>query len=164
MAATTRVLLLPFAAEFPASNFPQLLLVNARPVLAFDASTAETCYWTFVAPQGLTGGLSATVTYMMASATSGKVDFTGAIEAVTTGDALDLDATTSIDTANAITAPTVPGTAGYMQQFTITLTNADSLAAADYARFVLVRDATDGTNDTAAGDCYVLAVEIRDGN
>lgn len=159
----TRFVFTPLSAEFPASNFPQLMTVNQRPVLAFDASTAETCYWTGVAPQGITGTLTAVVTYMMASATSGKVDFTGAIEAVTSGDALDLDATTSIDTANAITAPTVPGTAGYMQQFSITLTNADSIAAADYARFVLVRDATDATNDTAAGDAYVLSVELRDG-
>lgn len=164
MAATTRFVFLPYAAEFPSANFPQLLTVNARPVLAFDASTAETCYWTAAAPTGLTGTLSATVSYMMASATSGKVDFTGAIEAVTSGDSTDLDAGTSIDTANAITAPTVPGTAGYMAQFTCTLTNQDSIAAADYFRFVLVRDATDGTNDTATGDAYVLAVELRDGN
>jgi hypothetical protein len=160
--ANTRFVFSPLSAEFPASAFPQLTLVNRRPVLAFDASTAETAYWTFVAPQGLTGALSAVVTYMMASATSGKVDFTGAIEAVSDNDATDLDAGTSFDTANAITAPTVPGTAGYIDQFTITLTNADSIAAGDYVRLALTRDATDGTNDTASGDCYVLAVELRD--
>jgi hypothetical protein len=160
---TTRVVLTPYSAEFPATNFPQLLLVNRRPVLAFDASTAETCQWTSIAPQGLTGTLTAVVHYMMASATSGKVDFTGAIEAVTPGDSTDLDAGDSFDTANAITAPTVPGTAGYESSFTITLTNQDSIAAGDYFRFQLVRDATDGTNDTATGDCYVLAVEITDG-
>jgi hypothetical protein len=159
---TTRIVFTPLAAEFPATNFPQLTLVNRRPVLAFDASTAETAQWTAVAPQGLTGTLTAVVSYIMASATSGKVDFTGAIEAVSDGDSLDLDAGDSFDTANTITAPTVPGTAGYIDQFTITLTNQDSIAPADYFRFQLVRDATDGTNDTAAGDCYVLAVEIRD--
>jgi hypothetical protein len=158
----TRYVLTPYSAEFPATNFPQLLLVNRRPALAFDAATAETCYWTGVAPVGLTGTITAIVQYIMASATSGKVDFTGAFEAVTDGDSTDLDAGTSIDTANAITAPTVPGTAGYIDQFTITMTNADSIAAGDYFRFVLVRDATDGTNDTASGDCYVLTVEIRD--
>lgn len=163
MAATTRLTLLPEAAEFPATNFPQLLLVNRRPVLGFDASTAETCQWTFTAWQGITGGLQAVVYYIMASAVSGKVDFTGAIEAVTDGDAVDLDAGDSFDTANAITAPTVPGTAGYLDTFTITLTNKDSIAAGDLCRFQLVRDATDGTNDTATGDCYILAVEIQDG-
>lgn len=158
---TTFATLTPYAAEFPASNFPQLTLVNERPVLAFDASTAETARWTFKIPQGFTGTMTATVQYIMASATSGKVDFTGALEAVTDGDATDLDAGTSFDTENAITAPTVPGTAGYIDEFTITLTNQDSAAVGDYARFALKRDATDATNDTATGDCYVLGVELR---
>lgn len=153
--------LLPFAAEFPASNFPALMVVNERPVLAFDADTAETCRWTFFCPQSISGTMTAVISYIMASATSGKVDFTGSIEAVTDGDSLDLDASTSFDTANAITAPTVPGTAGYIDQFTITLTNQDSIAAGDLARFALTRDATDGTNDTATGDCYILGVELR---
>ena len=162
MADRTLFVLTPNAAEFPSSNFPQLMLVNRRPVLAFDAATDETCYWTFIAPQGITTPIKAVVTYVMASATSGLVDFEGAVEAVSDGDAVDLDATTSFDTANTITAPTVPGTAGYIDQFTITLTNNDSIAAGDYVRFRLVRDANDGTNDTATGDCYVLAAEIRD--
>ncbi len=159
----TRAILSPFAAEFPSSNFPALMAVNGRPVLAFDATTAETCYWTLCAPQGLTGTLSLVVSFMMASATSGKVDFEAAIEAVTSGDATDLDAGTSFDTANTITAPTVPATAGYMAQFTVTLTTADSIAAGDLVRVSLKRDAADGTNDTATGDCYVLAAEFRDG-
>lgn len=164
MAARTIAVLHPFSADPVTTNGAQLTVVNDRPCLAFDASTAEYAVWTFAASTGLTGGISATVSYMMASATSGKVDFTGEIEAVTSGDATDLDAGTSFDTANTITAPTVPGTAGYMQQFTITLTNADSMAAADYVRFRLMRDATDNTNDTATGDCDVLLVEVRDGN
>ncbi len=160
--ANTRMIFLPFAAEFPATNYPQLTLVNRRPVLAFDASTDECCYWTGIAPQGLTGTLAAVVTYMMASAMSGKVDFEGSIEAVSDGDAADLDAGDSFDTTNEISAPTVPGTAGYIDQITITLTNKDSIAAGDYFRLKLMRDADDGTNDTATGDCYVLTVELRD--
>lgn len=160
---TTRYALLPYAAEFPSSAFPQLLVdAQRRPVLAFDASTAETCYWTGFAPQGLTGTMTAIINYYMTSATSGKVDFEIAIEAVTDNDATDLDAGTSFGTANTITAPTVPGTAGYIDQISVTLTNQDSIAAGDYFRLSLKRDATDGTNDTATGDCYVLGVELRD--
>lgn len=158
----TRMILTPNAAEFPSANFPQLSRVNNRPVLAFDASTDESCYWTFIAPQGITGTLSAIVTYIMASATSGTVDFEGSIEAISDGDAVDIDAGDSFDTANTITAPTVPGTAGHIDQFTITLTNKDSIAAGDLCRFRLMRDADDATNDTASGDCYVLSVELRD--
>lgn len=160
----TRFVLTPFSAEFPSSNFPQLMLVNRRPVLAFDAATDEAAYWTVVAPQGITGTWTAVITYMMASATSGTVGFQVQVEAVSDGDATDLDATTSFDTVNNSASTTVPGTAGYIDQISITLSNLDSIAAADYVRFSLNRDA-DGSaiTDSATGDAYVLAVEIRDG-
>jgi hypothetical protein len=124
--ATSRMLLTPFSAEIPASNFPGLSTVNARPVLAFDASTQETAYWTLIAPQGLTGALSCVITYMMASATSGNVELEVAVEAITDADATDLDATASFGTVNSSGAITVPGTAGYIDQVSVTLTNADS--------------------------------------
>lgn len=127
----TRVVFTPFAAEFPSSNFPALTMSNRRPVLAFDASTDETCYWTGVAPQGFAGTPTVVVTYAMASATSGSVYFQAALEAITAADAVDTDATTSFDTANSGNG-TVPGTAGYIQQISITMTNADSIAAGDY--------------------------------
>jgi hypothetical protein len=158
----TRAILTPLNAEFPATNFPALTFVNTRPVLAFDASTAETCYWSLKAPQGITGTLTLVVQYIMASATTGKVDFEVAIEAISDGDTVDLDATSSFATVNTITAPTVPGTAGHIDEFTCTLTNNDSITAGDYVRISLTRDAGDATNDTAAGDCYVLNAELRD--
>jgi len=157
----TRFVGTPLSAEFPASNFPQLLLSNRRPVLAFDATTSETAYWTFVAPQGLTGTITAVISYAMASATTGGVAFDVALEAISSGDATDTDATASFDTVNAGNDSAVPGTAGYMEQLTITLANADSVAAADLVRVSVARDVADAA-DTATGDCYVLAVEIRD--
>lgn len=160
----TRFIGLPFSAEFPATNFPQLTLSNRRPVLAFDAATDETCYWTDIAPQGITGTITLVITYAMASATSGTVGFQAQIEAISDGDATDTDATTSFDTVNNSASTTVPGTAGYIDQISITMTNADSIAAADYYRISLNRDA-DGSaiTDSATGDAYVLAVELRDG-
>lgn len=157
---TTRAIFTPFSAEFPSSNYPQLLLSNLRPVLAFDAATSEACYWTFVAPQGVTTPLTAVITYCMASATSGAVYFRGYIEAITAADATDTDATTSFDSANSGNG-TVPATAGYIQQISITLTNNDSITAGDYVRFQLDRDAANAS-DTATGDAYVYSVEIRD--
>jgi len=159
----TRFVGTPFGAEFPASNFPQLTLVNRRPVLAFDASTDETAYWTFVAPQGLTGTITLVITYMMASATSGTVGLQAQLEAVTDGDATDLDNTTSFDSVNNSASTTVPGTAGHIDQISITLTNSDSLAAGDYVRLSVNRDA-DGSaiTDSATGDLYLLTVELRD--
>lgn len=161
--ATTRAVLLPFGAEFPASNFPQLLLNNRRPALAFDATTDETAYWTLVAPQGLTGTMTLVITYCMASATTGNVVFQAQVEAITDGDALDTDATTSFDSVNNSGQSAVPATAGHIKQVSITLTNQDSAAAADYLRISLNRDADSTTaTDDAAGDCYVYACELRD--
>lgn len=139
------------------------MLVNRRPVLAFDATTDETAYWTAIAPQGITGTLTAVISYI-ATATTGTVGFQVQVEAVSDGDTSpDLDSATSFDAANSASV-TVPATAGLIDQVSITLTNADSIAAGDYVRFGLNRDA-DGSavSDTAAGDVYVLAVEIRDG-
>lgn len=157
----TRAVLLPESAHFPSSNFPALLQSNRRPVLGFDASTSETAYWTLVAPQGLSGTQTLVISYAMASATTGGVAFDVAVEALSTGDAVDTDATTSFDTVNAGNDGTVPGTAGYMEQISITLTNADSMAAADYVRISVARDVADAA-DTATGDCYLLAAEWRD--
>lgn len=158
----TRFIFKPFSAEFPSTNFPQILLSNRRPVLAFDATTSETCYWTAAAPTGITGTWTAVISYAMASATTGGVAFDIQVEAITSGDAIDTDATTSFDTANTGTDAGVPGTAGYMEQISVTLTNMDSVAAADYLRFSLARAVANAT-DTATGDAYVFAVEIRDG-
>ena len=158
----TRHVFKPLAAEFPTSAFALLDKINARPVLRYDAATDWSAYWTDIAPQGLTGTITVVITYMMASATSGAVRFQAQLEAVTDNDALDLDATTSFDTANSA-GETVPGTAGYISQLSITMTNADSIAAGDYFRLSVNRDAdgTSGTDD-AAGECYVLLVELRD--
>ena len=158
----TRAILTPEGAHYPATNFPALLLSNRRPVLAFDASTSETAYWTFVAPQGVTGTWTAVISYAMASATTGGVAFDVALEAITSGDALDTDAATSFDTVNGGNDSAVPGTAGYMEQISITLTNADSIAAADLVRVSVARAVANGA-DTATGDCYLIACEIRDG-
>lgn len=159
----TRFNFTPISAEFPSSAFPQLMLSNRRPVLAFDASAQETAYWTAIAPQGLTGTKTAVITYMMASATTGLIEFEVAVEAVSDGDATDLDAGNSFDTVNASGQITVPGTAGYIDQVSVTLTNADSIAAGDYFRLSVSRDSDDATNDTASGDLYLLSVEFRDG-
>lgn len=158
----TRVVFTPFSAEFPSTNFPQLQLSNRRPVLSFDATTQETCQWTGIAPQGLTGTLTAVITYMMASATTGGVIFGVALEAVTDGDATDLDAVDSFDTDNENGDLAVPGTAGFIDQISITLTTNDSMAAGDYFRLRLRRDPAD-VNDDATGDVHVLSVELRDG-
>jgi len=156
----TRYVFLPEAAQFPSSNFPALLKDGqSRYVLAFDASTDETCYWTAEAPSGLTGTLTALVKYRAASATSGTFLPVLAVEAITPADAIDTDSASSFDTDNTPSAATVPGTAGYIDEVTVTLTNKDSIAAGDYFRLRLFRDVS---GDSATGDIEVLSVTLND--
>jgi hypothetical protein len=153
----------PFGTEFlNTSAFPQLALSNERPILWFDGATDEECCWTFVAPQGLTGTLTLILLLVAASATSGTVRFQADVEAITPGDSVDTDATTSFDTTNSGGA-SVAGTAGYLFSLSITVTNADSIAAGDLVRLRVRRDAdgTTGTDDVTT-DVGLLAAELRD--
>ncbi len=127
--------------------------------LLFDANTAEYAIWQFRMPVNYASGLVAKLQYAMASATSGTVDFEVSLMALSDGDSADLD-TDSFDTANSGSA-TVPGTAGYPDELSIAMANADSVAAGDYCRLKVQRDATDGTNDTATGDVEMRNVVLE---
>lgn len=157
----TRAILTPLSAEFPSSNYPALTVVNNRPVLAYDASTDETAYWTIVAPQGLTGTLTCVLSLIGNAAGTNSTYWEVAIEAVTSADATDLDSSTSFGTVNTGNVA-MPSTQGHLVQLTVTLTNNDSIAAADYVRISIARDANNGSDNFAA-DAYLLAAEIRDG-
>jgi hypothetical protein len=160
----TRAFCTPFAAEPPASNAaPPGMSSDAsgrRPYLSFDQTTEQAAYWTVPAPQGLTGALTAVITYM-AAGTSGGVAFGVSVEAVSDGDATDLDAGESYDAENVGTVASVPGTAGHPDQLSVTLTNADNVAAGDYVRVRLARKVGNAA-DTLAAAALVLSLELRD--
>lgn len=155
----TRFIFTPGDAELPSSNAPQKTTVNDRPVLAFDGSTDEHCYWTAIAPQNLSGTITVAIFHMNA-VSSGDIYFRVAIEAISQGDMLDLDSATSFDSDNDL-RDTVATTIGVAKWQPVTMVNADSIAPGDLFRIHLTRDA-DHTWDTATGDCYILAVELRD--
>lgn len=125
--------------------------------LAFDASTKEQANWGFRMPSDYASAPAMKVQYKMTSATTGAVVFEGRIAAITSGDATDADAK-AFATTNTVT-DTVAGTAGFMKEASVTLTNADSVAAGDFVVAYLSRDAANGS-DTATGDCEVIAVAI----
>lgn len=164
MANNFEIVFTPASFVPDATNGPAQAALQNRPFLAYDDTTKETAYsYPVRLPDAYTGSgtLKADVYYMMASATSGKVNWEVQVEAVTASDALDLDSASSFDTANA-GDETVPGTAGYLAVMTITLTNNDSCAAGDYLRIAVARDAADATNDTASGDGRILQVIVRE--
>ena len=154
----TRAFLMPQAAQPVGSAFPELNVgAQERQFLAFDATTNETCDWTFPVPSGWTGTITALIAFRMASATSGDVDLDIQVESIA-----DNESTTasSFDTVNSLDNQTVPGTAGLIDILTLTLTNNDSSAAGEMLRIRFNRDAA---SDTAAGDLELFWIEIQDG-
>jgi hypothetical protein len=129
------------------------------PCLLFDADTDEFAQFLFRATSYGSGNLTVTVLYSMASATAGAVYWAAQIRALTPGDSQDV-LTDTFATATG-TSNTVPGTAGYAKDATITVSNLDSIAANDYVTLQVYRDAngTLGTDD-ATGDAELLAVTV----
>lgn len=167
--ATGSVPLGPGSAIMPdgsASNLaPQITRVKSSgtapgvyfPQLLFDAATDEWCTWAFRMPADYSSSPVLKVQYKMASATSGDVVWDGRIAAVTDGESADIDAKV-FASANTATV-TVPGTAGFLDEASITMTNADNVAAGD---FVVVRIARNGSSgsDTATGDAEFIAAAL----
>lgn len=122
----------------------------------FDASTDEHIMWTFVMPVGYLSAPVLKVHYKCVSATSGTAAFAAAIMAVTDADSQDVDAD-AFDSTNAGSA-TVPGTAGHLDVISITMSNADSVAAGDTVCLVLLRDVSE---DSVTGDIEVINVELQ---
>lgn len=128
--------------------------------LLYDASSTESALWQFRLPTNYSSSPVLKIQYAMASATSNKIDLECDIMAVTDADSQDVDSA-SFDSINEITGgTTVPGTAGYIDEISLTLSNVDSWAANDFVLLRLHRDHDDG-DDTATGDCEVLAVSLE---
>lgn len=157
--ATGTIILPVQSAKLPASNPAVIDGAENNFRLLFDASTDESCLWQFRMPVNYASALVAKIQYSMTSATADEVIFQVAVMAVSDGDSADIN-TDSYDTANDSSATTVPGTVGYLDEISITLTNADSVAAGDYVKIKINRDADDGS-DNATGDAEVVAVSLE---
>lgn len=128
--------------------------INGRDCLKFSNAGTDYAIWTAVIPQGWTGTPTGIVNYFT-DVTTGSFTWAIEVEAIAEGDTVDLDSATSFDTANSA-ADSVPATAGYLAQHSITLTNNGSSAAGDMVRFRLTR------TDTTTGNAYMTVLEIRD--
>lgn len=126
----------------------------------FDAATPEYVHVQFVMPGDYASAPVVRAKFGMASATSGNIVLEAMLMAVTPGDSAAID-TGSLDTTNTSGAVAVPGTAGHMKDGTITMTNADSVAAGDWCSLKFGRDADDGTNDTATGDLELYGLTLE---
>jgi hypothetical protein len=113
--------------------------------------------WSFRMPPDYASAPSAVLQWKATSATSGGVVWDVRVGAVTPGDATDVDAK-GFASANTATG-TAPATAGYLVETSVTLTNADSLAAGDFVVVRVARAAADAS-DTATGDAELAMVAL----
>lgn len=148
----------PASAKLPSSNPARIDNGETNARLLFDASTDQSATWQFVMPQDYGSALKIRLVYSLASATSGNVIWNVSVMAVTPGDSADIN-TESYDTTNASTEA-VPGTAGYLDTASITLSNADSAAAGDFVKIKIARDADNGS-DTASGDVELVGILLE---
>jgi len=125
--------------------------------LLFDATTDEAGIWQFRMPNNYSSAPVLHIGYSMASATADDVEFEGSIMCISDGDEVDVG-TPSFSTI-ATGTETVPGTAGFPSEISITL-NDDSCTAADTVWVKLSTDADDGTNDDATGDREVIHLSL----
>jgi len=157
----TLLIFLPFNNEPPASNPATLDLRNNHPVLDFDPTTDEKAIFSAVMPRSYSGGgLTVYLHYAMTSAVSGDVDWDVGFERI--GDQQqDIDSD-SFAAVNSVDNTTVPATTGLVDVVSVTFTagsDMDNVAAGEAFRLEVIRDAT---NDTAAGDAELLAVEVAE--
>lgn len=124
----------------------------------FDASTDETLVFQSNVPRDFASGAVLVIDYIMASATSGGIAFSGEVMCVSRGDAQQLE-TDDYDSANVGTVTAVPGVAGRMDSLEIPLSSFDTGAAGDHLRLRIKRN-TANAADTATGDCKVVGVYI----
>ena len=152
----------PYAAEFPAANFPQLYLRNRHPVLGFDATTDEACTFTSIMPRNYAGG-GLTVYLHITDANDTNAAHASywdvSIEALVAQD-IDSDGFAAVQSTHV--HPN--GTSGIPVIGTITFTDGaqmDSVAAGGLFRIKVNRDANNGSDDWA-NDAELIAVEIKE--
>lgn len=152
----------PHGNQPPASGYATFDTRNSHLVLEFDDASTESAYWQCLMPRHYAGGgVTATIVWMGATATSGNVVWGVAFERHD-DEVTDLDAD-SFATAGTATAATA-ATSGAVQYTAIAFTNGaamDSIAAGEAFRIRVQRVGGDAA-DTMAGDAQLLCVEVRE--
>lgn len=160
----TLAVFFPNQGEPPAANYATLDLRNVVLILDFDDTTDESIEFAGFMPRHYGGGgITVTVGWMATSATSGTISLDISFKSVT-DDADDLD-TKAFATANNVN-PTTATATGEVDYVEITFTNGadmDSVAAGEYFRILIARDA-DGTTSTddMTGDMELVFIEIKE--
>lgn len=131
------------------TNFPV-------PGLAFDQTTQETAFFYFQALLYGSGNVTVEVQWYALTATTGTVIFGASLAAITPDTDTQNIETKAFATENTGTDTHLGTTAKRLMRCIITVTNLDSLAAADWVCLRLRRD----ISDTMADDAIVAKVIV----
>ncbi len=154
----------PQQGEAPSSNFATFDVRNGVLVLDFDDTTDESIELAGFMPRHYAGGgITVTLGWMATTATSGAISLDVAFKSIS-DDADDLDSKAFAAANNA--NPAAPSASGEVDYVEITFTDGadmDSIAAGEYFRMKVTRDA-DGTTSTddLSGDMELVFVEIKE--
>lgn len=160
----TLIVFIPQCNEPPASNFATLDTRNSIPVLDFDADTDESAEFGGFMPRHYDGGgVTVTIGWMATdtTVTPHNVVWNAAFKSVS-DDADDLDSK-AFAAVNA-TTDAEASASGEVAYTTIAFTDGadmDSVAAGEYFRLQITRDANNGS-DTLTNDAELVFVEVRE--
>jgi len=154
-------IILPLLAAAPGAVPPQLTFVNARPRLAFDASTDEYVVFTFRLPDDYSSAAALKVQWSGSTSTTTSHTAVWGAEIMALTPETDSVATDSdsYDTINTVSDDILGTTAKRPQECEITLTNNDSMAAGDYISLRFRRDADNGSDDLTE-DAWLWALSF----
>lgn len=152
----------PAMGEPPATDFATLDIRSGVLVLDFDDTTTESIEFAGFMPRFYDGGgPTATIGYMMTTATaSDTADLELSFKSIS-DDADDLD-TKAFAAANTVIS-TVATASGEVKYQEITFTDGadiDSIAAGEYFRMKFARDASGGT--ATNGDLELVFIELKE--
>lgn len=150
--------------NYPSTNAARRVELNTTErdlAIAFDGATSQSVISPTMAVQGIETPLSITLMVCFPVATSGSAVFDVSVMAVSGGDAINLATTTSYDSVNTSAAINAPASVNNPVSATITLTNADGVAALDFVKIKITRNPANGS-DTIATDCYLISAILND--
>jgi len=161
----TLVVFTPLQGEPPASNYATYDTRNGVAVLDFDDTTDESIEFAGFMPQHYAGttGITVTVGWMATTATGDTISLDVAFKSIS-DDADDIDSKSFAAANNA--NPTAASATGEVDYVAITFTDGadmDSVAAGEYFRMKVTRDANGTTStDDMSGDMELVFVEIKE--
>lgn len=158
------VVFTPTMSEAPTTNLATFDVRNVIMVLDFDDSTDESVEFAAFMPRHYGGGgITVTVGWMATTATTGTISLDVAFKSISDdGDDVDTKVFAAANNAN----PTTANVSGEVDYTEITFTDGadmDSIAAGEYFRMKVLRDADSTTStDNMAGDMELVFIEIKE--